>query len=418
MKDIRIYNYAMSEAEISALFESYDLRPPLVAHWPMDDGSGTVVADEVGDNDGEIVGNDPPEWIAGGGLAFNDIDSNHVEVPHADILDFADESFSVSMLVRYDQDAALSTDRWIIKGTHGGDGTGSRYEIFRTSGTTVRFSIDNGPDNIKSALEVPSMEYLTGDWVHVVAVRDAIQDTMMLFANAVFQGGRHDNSGDISSGEDMWIGESTDETGTAMSGDMKDVRIYSYALSNAEITELFESYGIQSADAYLTAITFDPAAALNPEFDKATFAYTGNLPAGTASAAVTATKSDENATVAGEGSVDVSSGSGTAELVVTAANGITVRTYTVNLLTTATRDLVVSGLNVYPNPAANNLVIEGEVELSTAYIYNSSGQLVKSVKDIKSNTVDIDVSGLNSGLYLVNIISVDADAVNFTFIKK
>ena len=83
---------------------------------------------------------------------------------------FGDEDFSVSLLVRYDT-IPVNTDRWLIKGTHGGDGTGSRYELFLTSGGTVRFSIDNGPDNIKTALEVPGAPFVTGDWVQVVGVR-------------------------------------------------------------------------------------------------------------------------------------------------------------------------------------------------------------------------------------------------------
>jgi hypothetical protein len=80
-----------------------------------------------------------------------------------------------------------------------------------------------------------------------VAVRDAVNDTLMIYANTEFQGGTADNSGDISNGEPLRIGESTDETGTAMSGDMNDVRIYNYTLSADEIKELFLSYDIPSS---------------------------------------------------------------------------------------------------------------------------------------------------------------------------
>ena len=89
----------------------------MVAHWPMDEGSGTTVTDVVGGNDGTIVGDNPPEWIPGGGLAFNDIDTNHVEVPYAAVLDFDINAFTVSMLVRYDT-VPGATDRWFINGTH------------------------------------------------------------------------------------------------------------------------------------------------------------------------------------------------------------------------------------------------------------------------------------------------------------
>jgi hypothetical protein len=211
--------------------------PPLAAHWPMDEGSGTVVADVVGGNDGTMVGLDPNvAWIADGAIdgaiSFDNIDGNHIEVPHSDALDFADEDFTISMWVRYDAHPG-DTDRWIIKGTHGGDGTGSRYEIFQTSGDQLRFAIDNGPDNIKSSLrpEGTNAAIITGDWVHVVAVRDAEIDLMSLYADGVLLGTLDEGSGDISSGEDMWIGESTDETGTAMAGDMDDLRIINAALS-------------------------------------------------------------------------------------------------------------------------------------------------------------------------------------------
>jgi lysophospholipase L1-like esterase len=221
-----------------------------VAHWPMDEGSGTVVTELVDSNNGTIVGLDPamawlpPGGAQGGGVRFDNIDGNHIEVPNAYVLDFIDESFTISMLVRYPV-PPTDNDRWFIKGTHEAPGTGSRYELFHTgSNSTVRFSIDNGPADVKSKLEVHDSVFVTGGWVHVVAVRDAVHDTLMIYANAEFQGGIADKSGDISNGEPLWIGESTDETGTAMSGDINDVRIYNYALSADEINDLFISYDI------------------------------------------------------------------------------------------------------------------------------------------------------------------------------
>jgi hypothetical protein len=116
--------------------------------------------------------------------------------------------------------------------------------MFNTGGGTMRFTIDNGPENIKSKLEVQDSAVLTGEWVHVVAVRDAVHDSIKIYANAELQGWTVDKSGDISSHEPLWIGESTDEAATAMSGDMKDLRIYNYAMSPDKINELFVSYDI------------------------------------------------------------------------------------------------------------------------------------------------------------------------------
>jgi hypothetical protein len=105
----------------------------------------------------------------------------------------------------------------------------------------VRFSIDNDAIG-KSRLEVPNAAIVTGDWVHVVAIRDAANDLISIYADGVLQGSEADTSGDISSGEPMWIGESTDETDTAMSGDIDDVRIFDKALTEDEIAAIASLY--------------------------------------------------------------------------------------------------------------------------------------------------------------------------------
>ena len=69
--------------------------PQVLAHWPMDEGEGTLVADVVGGNDGTMVGLDPAAaWIAdgalGGAVLFDNIDGHHIEVPHSDALDFGE----------------------------------------------------------------------------------------------------------------------------------------------------------------------------------------------------------------------------------------------------------------------------------------------------------------------------------------
>jgi hypothetical protein len=60
-----------------------------------------------------------------------------------------------------------------------------------------------------------------------------------------------DFSEDISSGEPLWIGESTDEFVTAMSGDMDDVRIYAQALT---LDETILIYGPLPADGAIDVV--------------------------------------------------------------------------------------------------------------------------------------------------------------------
>jgi hypothetical protein len=42
----------------------------------------------------------------------------------------------------------------------------------------------------------------------------------------------------ISNGEPLWIGESTDELNSAMSGDIDDIRIFAKALTEAAIAAI------------------------------------------------------------------------------------------------------------------------------------------------------------------------------------
>ena len=229
----------------------------LVAHWPMDEGAGTMVTDVVGGNNGTMVGLDPlTAWIINGGVSFNDLDNNHIEVPHADVIDFGDVDFTISFLVRYDT-TPTTTDRWIIKGTHELPGSGSRYEVFYSGGQTIRFSIDNGPADIKSRIEVPGEACVTGDWVLVVAVRDATNDLLSIYADTVLLGTEIDASGDISSGEPLRIGESTDEIETAMGGDMKDVRLYDIAMTADQVAELFNYYSTAPLQGIIAMWKFD-----------------------------------------------------------------------------------------------------------------------------------------------------------------
>lgn len=66
---------------------------------------------------------------------------------------------------------------------------------------------------------------------------------------------------------------------------------------------------------------------LDKEFDKDTLEYTVNVPTGTTSVKITATKNDSTASVSGAGEVEVTEGLNTIPIIVTAQNG-TEKTYT------------------------------------------------------------------------------------------
>ena len=67
-------------------------------------------------------------------------------------------------------------------------------------------------------------------------------------------------------------------------------------------------------------------------------------------------------------------------------------------------------VNVWPNPATSTINIKGE-SLETVYMYNAMGQLVITLDLSDENQSTIDVSGFNSGIYFMNVISQNGNSV-------
>jgi len=74
---------------------------------------------------------------------------------------------------------------------------------------------------------------------------------------------------------------------------------------------------------------------------------------------------------------------------------------------------IISGINdiksalveLYPNPASNVLnIVSYNVEIEKINIYNLNGQLVLN-KDVNNNQKTINISSLESGIYIVDILS-------------
>lgn len=68
-------------------------------------------------------------------------------------------------------------------------------------------------------------------------------------------------------------------------------------------------------------------------------------------------------------------------------------------------------VNVWPNPATSTVNIKGE-NLDAVYMYNSVGQLVLTL-DVMDNDeqTSVDVSGFNSGIYFMNVVSTNGGSV-------
>jgi len=114
-------------------------------------------------------------------------------------------------------------------------------------------------------------------------------------------------------------------------GSLDEMSIYQGEMDAATIAQrATQLLGSASRDASLASLTVDTGE-LSPAFDASKVTYYVTVPKGTSSVNIDANATDANATVTGTGAVDVSSGSGIATVVVTAEDGKTQQTYTVNI---------------------------------------------------------------------------------------
>ena len=60
-------------------------------------------------------------------------------------------------------------------------------------------------------------------------------------------------------------------------------------------------------------------------------------------------------------------------------------------------------LKVYPNPTSGLLNIESDLAIKSVQMYNTIGQLSKMITVVQSNNLQIEVSDLAKGLYMLAI---------------
>ena len=74
-----------------------------------------------------------------------------------------------------------------------------------------------------------------------------------------------------------------------------------------------------------------------------------------------------------------------------------------------------NSINVYPNPSTNNITIESHGQ-SRIEVSNIEGRLINSVVSC-GNKTKVDISGLQSGIYLVKVKSEEGMEVG-KFVKE
>ncbi len=202
----------------------------LVGHWEFDEGSGNVAYDTSGNgHDGILNGN--PQWVDGqrrGALEF-DGDGDYVEIEQIVSIDF-----TLMAWLKTDTPglSSLGSPAWNGSGLIWSDvpGGGVNDFIVAVVDTQLAFFCGN-PDALLSS----DTAVVTGEWVHISAVRDTSTQTISTYINGQFENSiEFTNSGPLDDLPTIAFGGNVGDS-RWYTGLIDDVRIYDHALLPDEI---------------------------------------------------------------------------------------------------------------------------------------------------------------------------------------
>lgn len=254
LSDIRVYDRALSDAEIQRLYEwgggDY-AEPPsdvddadALSYWTLDeDPTNTSTAtDSWGTADGTINGaTQANPAIRGTGLSFDGTD-DRVETGE----NIAPAGpFSVATWTKFDNFTSANT---LLSER---DTSTSGWHLVTNSTPDVIFRYWDGGGNAQS-IRWGNAPISTGEWYHFAGTYNG--SDLRLYCNAeLVKSGTGANS--PSGGGQLVLGRESDSgTGNFLSGDLDDVRVYGRALSSAEIHDVYR-YGTFGRDLRKETVT-------------------------------------------------------------------------------------------------------------------------------------------------------------------
>jgi YD repeat-containing protein len=229
--ELKIYNVALSEAEVIAFYYSYlnpGGAPGLMASYPFSEGSGSTAVDASGHgNDGTITG---ATWTTAGkvGNALHfDGDVDYVEIPHPGYL----REGSIATWLSLDS----LPDAWFGMTLTGapidGHDDGINLGVHPGNSENLAFGIYSNQWNWADSGITPQ----TDTWYHVVGTWGA--EGLKIYVNGELKG-THPYTGGVP-GYTQYAYIGANSWGNYLPGIADEVQIYNYALSDSEIQDLY-----------------------------------------------------------------------------------------------------------------------------------------------------------------------------------
>ena len=226
-----------SESALDAVgLPPHVLADGMVAHWPLDESSGSVAGDSSGSgHDGQLTGG---TWIVDGRFAgaLRLAAGDAVAVAG---LPAATPNWTVSIWLRTSDQQLASRGSEVFTQV-------LSTETFRSGGWQI--NIDRRlaqPRYVFSYWSPPLTDYIgvecscvvTGAWVHLAATVDTNTNRITLYQNGMFVD-QQTRPSDIVPGDSTLYFGRWNMSGRLLDGDLDDVAIWARALSPAEISAL------------------------------------------------------------------------------------------------------------------------------------------------------------------------------------
>jgi serine/threonine protein kinase/Tol biopolymer transport system component len=212
----------------------------MVAWWKFDENSGNATADSSGNgHNGELVGN--PKWQPSGGKFGGaldcDGDGDYIEIGHESSFDFRNE-ITVAAWVNITK-VPVEWTPIVTKGN-------STWRLV-TYRAERRFHFAVADPTVSSSGVFGTTEVAAGEWHHVAGTYDGA--TIRLYVDGRQEpDSKRYGDGLTANNCDVFIGGNSEKPERSWHGLIDDVRIYGYALSEAEIKALYAGQGSGPAE--------------------------------------------------------------------------------------------------------------------------------------------------------------------------
>lgn len=229
LDDIRIYDRVLSPEEIAELATVSTDGP--IAHWKLDETSGTTAVDSVGGHDGTLTNG--PAWASGqlGGAVSLDGSNDYINVPHDNTLSLT--TFSMSAWI---YPTALSGWQGIV--VKGFTPNVANY-YFNVHNDEIGFGFyNNGWEDFATT----TANLSTNRWYHAAVTFEDSTGEGKIYLDGVLHSTGTTAKSPLPNSDSLVLGR-TETTGEYWPGLLDDIRIYDKLLSAPEIADLASAGG-------------------------------------------------------------------------------------------------------------------------------------------------------------------------------